>query len=216
MHDISYQYGFTEKAGNFQKDNFGKGGQGGDAVTINVLNPSSSNDATFFAPADGRPGVMNMFRFTITTPNRSGGLDNGIVLHEYAHGITSRLTGGAATSGCLSTDEAGVHDVGEVWASMLWEVYWGLVTKHGFSTNLYDTKQSAGNIVTMKIIIGGLMLQSCNPTFLGARDAIIAADKLHYKSANKCEIYKAFAKRGLGLKATDTRTDDFSVPPECQ
>ncbi|KAH6565583.1 hypothetical protein BASA62_007165 [Batrachochytrium salamandrivorans] len=27
MHDITYQYGFTEKTGNFQKDNFGKGGQ---------------------------------------------------------------------------------------------------------------------------------------------------------------------------------------------
>ncbi|KAH6571489.1 hypothetical protein BASA60_007135 [Batrachochytrium salamandrivorans] len=28
MHDISYQYGFTEQAGNFQKSNFGKGGKG--------------------------------------------------------------------------------------------------------------------------------------------------------------------------------------------
>ncbi|KAH6562136.1 hypothetical protein BASA62_009374 [Batrachochytrium salamandrivorans] len=34
MHDITYQYGFTEKAGNFQKDNFGKGGQGNDAVVL--------------------------------------------------------------------------------------------------------------------------------------------------------------------------------------
>ncbi|KAH6567208.1 hypothetical protein BASA62_006228 [Batrachochytrium salamandrivorans] len=47
MHDISYQYGFTESAGNFQTNNFGKGGQGSDAATINVLNPSNSNDANF-------------------------------------------------------------------------------------------------------------------------------------------------------------------------
>ncbi|KAH6588377.1 hypothetical protein BASA50_010765 [Batrachochytrium salamandrivorans] len=40
MHDISYQYGFTESAGNFQTNNFGKGGQGNDAVAVNVLNPS--------------------------------------------------------------------------------------------------------------------------------------------------------------------------------
>ncbi|KAH6582226.1 hypothetical protein BASA61_008630 [Batrachochytrium salamandrivorans] len=56
----------------------------------------------------------------------------------------------------------------------------------------------------------------CNPTLLGARDAIITADVNHYKGAHKCEIYKGFAKRGLGLGATDTRTNDFSVPPECQ
>ncbi|KAH6590310.1 hypothetical protein BASA61_005349 [Batrachochytrium salamandrivorans] len=99
---------------------------------------------------------------------------------------------------------------------MLWEVYWNLVAKHRFSTNLYDTKQSAGNVVAMKIIMGGLMIQSCNPTLLGARDAIIAADKLHYKSAHKCEIYKGFARRGLGLGATKSYANDFSVPPECQ
>ncbi|KAH6602386.1 hypothetical protein BASA61_001174 [Batrachochytrium salamandrivorans] len=37
MHDISYQYGFTEQAGNFQTDNFDKGGQGNDAVVLMFL-----------------------------------------------------------------------------------------------------------------------------------------------------------------------------------
>ncbi|KAH9273133.1 hypothetical protein BASA83_004422, partial [Batrachochytrium salamandrivorans] len=279
MHDISYQYGFTESAGNFQTNNSGKGGEGGDAITINVLNSSDTGNADFTTPPDGQSGVMNMYRFKTATPNRTPGFDNTIVLHEYGHGISDRLTGGPATSGCLNTAEAGgmsegwsdiifmivlakksdtattkvtigaysennaagfrsvpyttdmkvnpltygslksraeVHDVGEVWASLLWEVYWNLVTKHGFSSNLYDASQSEGNIVAMKIIMGGLMLQSCNPTFLSARDAIVAADNDHYKGANKCEILKAFAKRGLGPKATRTRTDDFSVPSECQ
>ncbi|KAJ1332402.1 hypothetical protein BSLG_010837 [Batrachochytrium salamandrivorans] len=278
MHDITYQYGFTEKAGNFQKDNFGKGGQDGDAVVVTVLNTSDVDNADFFTPPDGQPGEMNMYSFTYTTPNRSSGLDSGIAIHEYGHGVSNRLTGGSATGGCLSTAEARgmgegwsdmmalfvlakksdtattsipmgtyvegkpggtrshpyttdmkvnpltygdlktlreVHAVGEVWASMLWEVYWGLVTKHGFSANLHDAKQSAGNIVAMQNIIGGLMIQSCNPTFLGARDAIVAADASYYKGANKCEILKAFAKRGLGSKATDTRKNDFSVPSEC-
>ncbi|KAH9269455.1 hypothetical protein BASA83_008538 [Batrachochytrium salamandrivorans] len=35
VHDITYRYGFTEKAGNFQKNNFRKGGKGNDAITIN-------------------------------------------------------------------------------------------------------------------------------------------------------------------------------------
>ncbi|KAH9263338.1 hypothetical protein BASA83_013296 [Batrachochytrium salamandrivorans] len=68
MHDITYQYGFTEKAGNFQKDNFGKGGRGNDAVSINVQSSRGVNNANFLSPADGQPGVMNMYRYTYTTP----------------------------------------------------------------------------------------------------------------------------------------------------
>ncbi|KAH6582788.1 hypothetical protein BASA50_002471 [Batrachochytrium salamandrivorans] len=278
MHDITYQYGFTEKAGNFQKDNFGKGGRGNDAVSINVQSSRGVNNANFLSPADGQPGVMNMYRYTYTTPGRSSGLDNGIPIHEYGHGVSNRLTGGSATSGCLRTAEAGgmgegwsdalalivlakssdtattginvgtyvrgrpsgirshpyttnmkvnpltygdlqtrdeVHDVGEVWTSLLWEVYWSLVTKHGFSSNLSNAKQSAGNVVAMQNIIGGMMIQPCNPTFLSARDAIVAADASYYNGANKCEILKAFAKRGLGSKATSSRRNDFSVPSGC-
>jgi extracellular elastinolytic metalloproteinase len=39
-------------------------------------------------------------------------LDNGIVAHEYGHGISNRLTGGPAASGCLSNDE----QMGEGWS----------------------------------------------------------------------------------------------------
>ncbi|KAH6572430.1 hypothetical protein BASA62_003369 [Batrachochytrium salamandrivorans] len=279
MHDISYQYGFTEQAGNFQTDNFGKGGKGGDAVIVNAIHAYETNSANFFTPVDGKSPVMTMYGFTNSIPNRSGGLDNGIAIHEYVHGISFRLTGGPTASGCLDTKEAqglsegwsdviamivlarssdtattsipmgayvtnnpaGIrshpyttdmtvnpltysdletrndsHPMGEVWASLLWEVYWSLVTKYGFSTNLYDAKQSEGNIVTMQIIIGGMMLQPCNPTFLSARDAIVAADASYYKGANKCEILKAFAKRGLGSKATSSYNNDFSVPSECR
>ncbi|KAH6602141.1 hypothetical protein BASA61_001387 [Batrachochytrium salamandrivorans] len=278
MHDITYQYGFTEKAGNFQKDNFGKGGQDGDAVVVNVLNTSKVNNANFFAPPDGQPGEMNMFRFTYTTPSRSGGFDNGIPIHEYGHGVSVRLTGGSATGECLGTDEAG--GMGEGWSDMMalfvlakesdtattsipmgayvagkpegirshpyttdmkvnpwtygdlkpsmkfmmWvkcgHLFSGkstgvLLPSMDFSANLHDAKQSAGNIVAMQNIIGGLMTQPCNPTFLSARDAIVAADASYYKGANKCEILKAFAKRGLGSKATSSRKSDFSVPSEC-
>src|SRR6185437_14442103 len=31
-HDLHYQYGFDEQAGNFQADNFGRGGVGGDPL----------------------------------------------------------------------------------------------------------------------------------------------------------------------------------------
>ena len=34
-----------------------------------------------------------------------GSFDNGIIAHEYGHGITSRLVGGAQTVSCLNNDE---------------------------------------------------------------------------------------------------------------
>lgn len=44
-----------------------------------------------------------------------GSFDNGIVVHEYGHGVSNRLTGGPANSGCLSNDE----QMGEGWSDIL-------------------------------------------------------------------------------------------------
>ncbi len=43
---------------------------------------------------------------------KDGSFDNGIIVHEYVHGLTNRLTGGANNSGCLSGDE----QMGEGWS----------------------------------------------------------------------------------------------------
>lgn len=58
LHDISYQFGFTESAGNFQKNNFKNGGKDGDEVIANALSPSGTNNANFATPPDGQHGVM--------------------------------------------------------------------------------------------------------------------------------------------------------------
>ena len=47
-----------------------------------------------------------------------GSLDNGIIAHEYGHGISTRLTGGRANSSCLNNDE----QMGEGWSD-----FFGLV-----------------------------------------------------------------------------------------
>jgi len=41
-----------------------------------------------------------------------GDLDNGIIAHEYGHGISTRLTGGASNSNCLNNSE----QMGEGWS----------------------------------------------------------------------------------------------------
>ncbi|KAF9017287.1 hypothetical protein BDZ89DRAFT_1165814 [Hymenopellis radicata] len=105
MHDITYLYGFTEIAFNFQNSDFGLGGIGLDPVSISVQDAADFNNADFAAPADGQSGQMRMFLFNVTTPFRDGALENDIVIHEFTHGVTNRMTGGG-TGECLQSTEA--------------------------------------------------------------------------------------------------------------
>jgi hypothetical protein len=47
--------------------------------------------------------------------NIDGDFDNGVVTHEYGHGVSNRLTGGAPNAGCLNNAEQG----GEGWSDYL-------------------------------------------------------------------------------------------------
>ncbi|KAG8899745.1 hypothetical protein FRB99_006461 [Tulasnella sp. 403] len=107
-----------------------------------------------------------------------------------------------------------VHDIGEVWATMLIETYWALVAAKGYSPNKTDPTGTAGNIAFLHLFVDALPIQPCNPTFTDARDAIIQADVNRYAGENRCTLWKAFAKRGLGVKAANYK-DDFTVPSGC-
>ncbi|KAJ2513009.1 hypothetical protein H4217_006567 [Coemansia sp. RSA 1939] len=116
MHDLFFHYGFDEAAGNFQDENFSGKGRGGDAVIANAQDGSGYNNANFATPPDGRHPKMRMYVWDITNPNRDGDLEQGIVVHEYTHGISIRLTGGPANSNCLGYGEAG--GMGEGWGDI--------------------------------------------------------------------------------------------------
>ncbi|GJJ14204.1 hypothetical protein Clacol_008466 [Clathrus columnatus] len=131
-HDFLYLYGFDEVSGNFQQINFGRGGRENDAVIADGQDGSSYNNANFLAasllsvsffprtyyvvyvkPPDGKNGVLRMFLWNHGNPYRDGDFDAGIIIHEYTHGLSMRLTGGPANSGCLSYGEA--SGMGEGW-----------------------------------------------------------------------------------------------------
>ncbi|MSU59588.1 MAG: hypothetical protein EXS35_15715, partial [Pedosphaera sp.] len=54
-HDKLYALGFTEAAGNFQSNNFARGGVGGDAVQADAQDGSGVNNANMSTPGDGFP-----------------------------------------------------------------------------------------------------------------------------------------------------------------
>ena len=265
FHDIMYQYGFDELSGNFQQNNYGKGGLGNDYVLAEAQDGSGTCNANFGTPPDGENPRMQMY----ICGDKDGDFDNLVIIHEYGHGISNRLTGGPYAAYCLQNQEqmgegwsdffgvlltmeatdlgtdrravgtylfgqgqggngirdypystdmtinphtynsiksvAVPHGVGSVWAQMLWEVTWGLIDAHGFDANPYnftgDVNKDAGNIMAMALVVEGLKLQPCSPGFVDGRDAILAADQALYGGANKCIIWEAFAKRGLGYSA---------------
>lgn len=111
VHDVTYKYGFTEAAGNFQLNHYGRGGLGNDQVQADAQDGSGLNNANFSTPPDGSSGRMQMFNFTT---NRDGDLDNMIIVHEYGHGISNRLTGGPANASALNALQSG--GMGEGWS----------------------------------------------------------------------------------------------------
>jgi extracellular elastinolytic metalloproteinase len=64
IHDTLYRHGFTEVAGNFQVDNFGRGGRGSDPVQAEAQDGDGTDNANFSTPPDGRSPRMQMFLFT--------------------------------------------------------------------------------------------------------------------------------------------------------
>lgn len=426
IHDVLYQYGFDEVSGNFQQNNYGNGGSGGDQVLAETQDGSGTNNANFSTPADGGNGRMQMFLWTnggaattdftvngpaaaagnytavtaqfgdnnynltgnlvladdgtaapteacnpltngaamngnialidrgscefgtkclnaqnagavavvvcnnvsgvpfVMSPGNDGGavtipaimisqadcatiraefpgtinvtlqgtpapqdydssFDNGIVIHEYGHGVSTRLTGGPAT-GCLSgqeqqgegwsdylglmlttdfaaankndvrgigtyvlgepTDGGGIrthpysydmsinphtyadiaaesipHGVGSVWCAMLWDLTWDLIEEEGTGTNdIYfgstGANRGGGQNIALRLVLDGMKLQGCNPTFEISRDAILAADEATYGGDYKCLIWEAFARRGLGASAssgTTSRSDGIEA-----
>lgn len=114
------------------------------------------------------------------------------------------------------------HGIGYVWNTMLWEMYWNLVDRYGYNANLYDDWSSAGNNLALQLVMDGMKFQACLPGFVDGRNAILTADQALTGGANQCEIWRAFAKRGLGFSANQglstSRTDGvqaFNLPAAC-
>jgi hypothetical protein len=101
-HDRLYALGFDEASGNFQINNFGRGGTGNDPVQADAqdnFNGGAANNANFgTGGADGSTARMQMYVFTAPTPDRDGDLDADIVFHELTHGTSIRLHGGLSGS----------------------------------------------------------------------------------------------------------------------
>ena len=134
IHDVTYQYGFDEAAGNFQVNNYGNGGVGNDSVRSEAQDGSGTCNANFSTPVDGGRGRMQMY----VCGTRDGDFDNGVIAHEYGHGISNRLTGGAGNAGCLNRFTT-PEQMGEGWSD-----FYGLL----LTMEVGDTRNDSRGIGT--------------------------------------------------------------------
>ena len=96
IHDTLYRAGFTAAAGNFQSDNFGLGGRGGDPVLAEAQDGSGTDNANFATPNDGRSGRMQMYLWSVpgTSEVVQGTSSYNAPVAEFSAPLTSSgLTG---------------------------------------------------------------------------------------------------------------------------
>lgn len=158
MHDYSYYLGFTEENYNLQLDNFGHGGVPGDqevgnaqagALTSPVVTETGvatgRNNANQITLQDGVPGITNQYLFAplagaFYAPCTDGGLDMGIVGHEYTHAISNRMVAGPDEG--LTSHQGGA--MGESWSDQVAAEY---QFSHGY--------KNGGNIFAVGVYATG-------------------------------------------------------------
>ncbi len=116
IHDRLYEIGFTEAKGNYQKDNFGRGGAGNDPVIAEAQDGSGVNNANFTPAPDGSRGRIQMYLFSGPNPQHDGDLDAEVILHEYTHGMSDRRVGHGTGISQLQT-----YGLGEGWSDFFAE-----------------------------------------------------------------------------------------------
>jgi hypothetical protein len=105
---------------------------------------------------------------------------------------------GPCDFGCDGSNNAEVHNTGEVWATMLWECLAALLNHHPFDD---------ARLRMRDYLVASLKMTPVNPTFTEARDAVLAV-AFAADPADHTLFCNAFAKRGAGTLAVSP--DRFS------
>lgn len=273
VHDFFYDLGFDEAAGNFQSDNFGRGGAGGDPIRA-IARANGRNNANYVHADEGISPAINMFLWDGMgcwgqdadgdgVADLDGDYDLDIIVHEFHHGVSLRLNTSFTGSEAGAVGEGGgdffaysvnnntllaeyarpgglrtvnektyqdwycrfglfceVHDNGEIWANVLWDL------RERFRADLVAGTEAAAINETHQIYVDGLKLSPPAPTMLDMRDAMLEADAVRHpgspNSQNYCRLWESFAGRGMGVSAADTQdngskvvTAAFDVPDGC-
>lgn len=117
---------------------------------------------------------------------------NGLTFKHIQRGVAlPQLPTAGGLDGSLNAE---VHSTGEVWATMLWEAYVALLRDTPRLT--FDQAQDR----MLRYLVAGYKLTPMMPTFVDARDALLAA-AIARDPQDFALFWAAFARRGLGMQA---------------
>lgn len=135
---------------------------------------------------------------------------NSVGIRTYPY--STDMTINPWTYSMLASSTGGeVHNIGEIWATVLWDMTWDIIKKDGIiNTNLYNASGAGGNTVSMKLVTTALKLQACSPGFIDGRNAILKANSLLYNGKYSCVIWNAFARRGMGVNANQGSSNSYT------
>lgn len=119
------------------------------------------------------------------------------------------------------------HADGEIWSAANWDIRDLLIAKYNATWSASDPvlqKKCAdgldtadhcpGNRRWIQIVHDAFLLMADGAvSMLDARDAYLSADMMRFGGANQVELWKAFARRGMGEFATDTGANDLQPQP---
>jgi len=162
-----------------------------------IVRPGDDLAGTFGVGAYALSGNLvagNEYYFGIRRYPYSTDMTKNPLTFKHIQNGTALPAGPPLDGDPTGTNNAEVHNTGEVWCSMLWECYAALLGDTGRLT--FDEAHQR-----MKdYLVAGYMLTPNAPTFVEARDAILAA-AVAADPADFALLAQAFAKRGLGTGA---------------
>ncbi|MDH3246022.1 MAG: M36 family metallopeptidase, partial [Saprospiraceae bacterium] len=103
-------------------------------ITIPAL-MISQEDGMLIKDSLNTESTVNVTMMPVPLITPDGDFDNGIIVHEFGHGVSVRLTGGPSTASCLINDE----QMGEGWSD-----FFGLMLTTDWSTAMPTDKRGIG------------------------------------------------------------------------
>lgn len=114
-----------------------------------------------------------------------------------------------------------VHADSEIWSGANWEIRKVLAEKYNSqfpaddqqrikdcANGLYAADACPGSRRWAQLMFDSYLLMPASPSMLDARDAMLAADLARFGGANQKELWRVFAKRGMGINAYSNGPDD--------
>ena len=120
-------------------------GTDGDLVTIPSIMVTQVVGEALIAALNNGENIIGSLSGPDLTDFIDGGFDNGIIAHEYGHGISNRLAGGPSAAGCLQNNE----QMGEGWSD------WFALMVTMNSTDLPNDGRGIGTFAIDQSITGG-------------------------------------------------------------